>query len=289
MSSPAGALSPSSSAASSPGPSSPRSKAPCSPLARYPSSQTNRPCSISKAASSAKSLSASPTLSPKARNSSPLTPPRRMPPIALEARLYGLLNEARLVAERDGTDQLVLRPGLKVLPNPGNASRPLRAGNPPEARSANLGTQATILNGSSAEHRISGMQNEITARTIRSPSSMTRSAVSTLMGAVRPSSPRPRLATAPPARAKDLCLASPPPDQIGKPQRNRPSDQGNRETVLTERDVQRSASSQATHRPPRPLRCLDILAPRSKRVLASVPTRWRRHPRPNRSCISCEE
>lgn len=87
---------------------------------------------------------------------------------ALEARLFALLGtEARLIAERDGTAELKLRPGFEDL-----ASRPdvqavlasqksLMA-----ARNDNLGTQGTILRQriDQLNARIAGMQNEITAK-----------------------------------------------------------------------------------------------------------------------------
>ncbi len=87
---------------------------------------------------------------------------------ALEARLFALLGtEARLIAERDGTSELKLRPGFEDL-----ASRPdvqavlasqksLMA-----ARNDNLGTQGTILRQriDQLNARIAGMQNEITAK-----------------------------------------------------------------------------------------------------------------------------
>jgi HlyD family type I secretion membrane fusion protein len=87
---------------------------------------------------------------------------------ALEARLFALLGtEARLIAERDGTSELRLRPGFEDL-----ASRPdvqavlasqksLMA-----ARNDNLGTQGTILRQriDQLNARIAGMQNEITAK-----------------------------------------------------------------------------------------------------------------------------
>lgn len=87
---------------------------------------------------------------------------------ALEARLYGLLgNEARLIAERDGTDDLVLRPGFEAFANRPDMLAALSAQKTLlAARSTNLGTQATILRQRIAQlnTRIAGMQNEITAK-----------------------------------------------------------------------------------------------------------------------------
>lgn len=86
----------------------------------------------------------------------------------LEARLYGLLGtEARLVAERDGSDTLALRSGFEDF-----AARPdmqavlASQDGLLKARSDNLGTQGTILRQriDQLNTRISGMQNEITAK-----------------------------------------------------------------------------------------------------------------------------
>ena len=65
----------------------------------------------------------------------------------LEARLYGLLGtEARLVAERDGAAKLFLRPGFEdFIDRPDMQAVLTSQAGLLKARSANLGTQGTIL------------------------------------------------------------------------------------------------------------------------------------------------
>ncbi|MCU0732483.1 MAG: HlyD family type I secretion periplasmic adaptor subunit [Hyphomonas sp.] len=87
---------------------------------------------------------------------------------ALEARLYGLLGtEARLIAERDGSDTLALRPGFEdFIARPDMQAVLTSQDGLLKARSDNLGTQGTILRQriDQLNTRISGMQNEITAK-----------------------------------------------------------------------------------------------------------------------------
>ena len=66
---------------------------------------------------------------------------------ALEARLFGLLGtEARLIAERDGTSELTLRPGFESLTSRPDIQAVLASQKSlMAARNNNLGTQGTIL------------------------------------------------------------------------------------------------------------------------------------------------
>jgi HlyD family type I secretion membrane fusion protein len=87
---------------------------------------------------------------------------------ALEARLFGLLGtEARLIAERDGTSELALRPGFESLTSRPDIQAVLASQKSlMTARNNNLGTQGTILRQriDQLNTRIAGMQNEITAK-----------------------------------------------------------------------------------------------------------------------------
>ena len=87
---------------------------------------------------------------------------------ALEARLFGLLGtEARLIAERDGTSELTLRPGFESLTSRPDIQAVLASQKSlMTARNNNLGTQGTILRQriDQLNTRIAGMQNEITAK-----------------------------------------------------------------------------------------------------------------------------
>jgi HlyD family type I secretion membrane fusion protein len=87
---------------------------------------------------------------------------------ALEARLFGLLGtEARLIAERDGTSELTLRPGFESLTSRPDIQAVLASQKSlMAARNNNLGTQGTILRQriDQLNTRIAGMQNEITAK-----------------------------------------------------------------------------------------------------------------------------
>ncbi len=86
----------------------------------------------------------------------------------LEARLFGLLGtEARLVAERDGTAELTLRPGFEdVAARPDVQAVLASQTSLMGARSDNLGTQGVILRQriDQLNTRIKGMQNEIAAK-----------------------------------------------------------------------------------------------------------------------------
>lgn len=86
----------------------------------------------------------------------------------LEARLYGLLGtEARLIAERDGTDTLTLRAGFTDFAERPDMQAVLASQKSlMSARSDNLGTQGTILRQriDQLNTRINGMTNEITAK-----------------------------------------------------------------------------------------------------------------------------
>lgn len=87
---------------------------------------------------------------------------------SLEARLFGLLGtEARLIAERDGTDTLALRAGFEDVADRPDVQAILKSQQSlMSARSDNLGTQGTILRQriDQLNTRIAGMQNEITAK-----------------------------------------------------------------------------------------------------------------------------
>ena len=87
---------------------------------------------------------------------------------ALEARLFGLLGtEARLIAERDGTSRLGLRPGFEDLSSRPDIQAILTSQQAlMTARRNNLGTQAAILSQriDQLNTRIAGMQSEITAK-----------------------------------------------------------------------------------------------------------------------------
>lgn len=201
--------------------------------------------------------------------------------LSLEARLYGLLgNEARLIAERDGTDQLILRPGFEEFAARPDMQAALAAQETLlKARSANLGTQATILRQriDQLNTRIAGMQNEITAKDDqialvddeigRFETLMERGqAVVTRVLALKRD--RARLQGEKDALNSSIAATR---VQIGEARSEIARlDQGNRETILTElRDVQTDIgelTEQRTGLLDRSGR-LDILAPRSGRVL----------------------
>ncbi len=86
----------------------------------------------------------------------------------LEARLFGLLGtEARLIAERDGSAELTLRPGFEDVAQRPDVQAVLTSQTSlMGARSDNLGTQGVILRQriDQLNTRIKGMQNEITAK-----------------------------------------------------------------------------------------------------------------------------
>ena len=200
---------------------------------------------------------------------------------ALEARLYGLLGtEARLVAERDGTDTLALRPGFEDF-----ASRPdMQAVLSSQqslmsARSDNLGTQGTILRQriDQLNTRIAGMQNEITAKDDqialvedeigRFETLMERGqAVITRVLALKRD--RARLQGEKDALTSDIAATR---VQIGEARSEIARlDQGNTETLLTElRGVQTEISELTEQRLALLDKSgrLDITAPRSGRVL----------------------
>lgn len=201
--------------------------------------------------------------------------------LALEARLYGLLgNEARLIAERDGTDQLVLRPGYESFAARPDMQAALAAQETLlKARSANLGTQATILRQriDQLNTRIAGMQNEITAKDDqialvddeigRFETLMERGqAVVTRILALKRD--RARLQGEKDSLVSDIAATR---VQIGEARSEIARlDQGNREAVLTElRDVQTQIGELTEQRTALLDRSgrLDILAPRSGRVL----------------------
>lgn len=201
--------------------------------------------------------------------------------LALEARLYGLLgNEARLVAERDGTDTLTLRPGFESFASRPDMQAVLTAQETLlKARSANLGTQGTILRQriDQLSTRIAGMQNEITAKDdqialvddeiSRFETLMERGqAVVTRVLALKRD--RARLQGEKDGLISDIAATR---VQIGEARSEIARlDQGNREAVLTElRDVQTQIGELAEQRTGLLDRSgrLDILAPRSGRVL----------------------
>lgn len=200
---------------------------------------------------------------------------------ALEARLYGLLGtEARLVAERDGTDALALRPGFEAFATRPDMQAVLTAQEGLlKARSDNLGTQGTILRQriDQLNTRIAGMQNEITAKDdqialvedeiARFETLMERGqAVITRVLALKRD--RARLQGEKDALTSDIAATR---VQIGEARSEIARlDQGNRETVLTElRDVQTQIGSLAEERTALLDRSgrLDITAPRAGRVL----------------------
>jgi HlyD family type I secretion membrane fusion protein len=86
----------------------------------------------------------------------------------LEARLVGLLGtEARLIAERDGTTALTLRPGFEDFAGRDDVKAVLASQTSlMTARGSNLGTQGKILRQriEQLNTRIAGMQNEIAAK-----------------------------------------------------------------------------------------------------------------------------
>jgi HlyD family type I secretion membrane fusion protein len=86
----------------------------------------------------------------------------------LEARLVGLLGtEARLIAERDGTTTLTLRPGFEDFASRDDVQAVLASQKSlMTARDSNLGTQGKILRQriEQLNTRIAGMQNEIVAK-----------------------------------------------------------------------------------------------------------------------------
>lgn len=201
--------------------------------------------------------------------------------LALEARLYGLLgNEARLIAERDGTDTLSLRPGFEDFAERPEMQAALSAQETLlRARGANLGTQATILRQriDQLNTRIAGMQNEITAKDdqialvedeiSRFETLMERGqAVVTRVLALKRD--RARLQGEKDGLVSDIAATR---VQIGEARSEIARlDQGNREAVLTElRDVQTQIGELAEQRTALLDRSgrLDILAPRSGRVL----------------------
>ncbi|MFN7180366.1 HlyD family type I secretion periplasmic adaptor subunit [Hyphomonas sp.] len=201
--------------------------------------------------------------------------------LALEARLYGLLgNEARLVAERDGTDTLTLRPGFESFASRPDMQAVLAAQETLlKARGANLGTQGTILRQriDQLNTRIAGMQNEITAKDdqialvddeiSRFETLMERGqAVVTRVLALKRD--RARLQGEKDGLVSDIAATR---VQIGEARSEIARlDQGNREAVLTElRDVQTQIGELTEQRTALLDRSgrLDILAPRSGRVL----------------------
>jgi HlyD family type I secretion membrane fusion protein len=201
--------------------------------------------------------------------------------LALEARLYGLLgNEARLIAERDGTSKLTLRPGFESFATRPEMQAALAAQETLlRARSANLGTQATILRQRIDQlgTRIAGMQNEITAKDdqialvddeiSRFETLMERGqAVVTRVLALKRD--RARLQGEKDSLVSDIAATR---VQIGEARSEIARlDQGNREAVLTElRDVQTQIGELTEQRTALLDRSgrLDILAPRSGRVL----------------------
>jgi HlyD family type I secretion membrane fusion protein len=201
--------------------------------------------------------------------------------LALEARLYGLLgNEARLIAERDGTSKLTLRPGFESFATRPEMQAALAAQETLlRARSANLGTQATILRQRIDQlgTRIAGMQNEITAKDdqialvddeiSRFETLMERGqAVVTRVLALKRD--RARLQGEKDSLVSDIAATR---VQIGEARSEIARlDQGNREAVLTElRDVQTQIGELTEQRTALLDRSgrLDILAPRAGRVL----------------------
>ncbi|MBU4567961.1 MAG: HlyD family type I secretion periplasmic adaptor subunit [Alphaproteobacteria bacterium] len=199
----------------------------------------------------------------------------------LEARLVGLLGtEARLVAERDGTGTLVLRPGFEDLAKrPDVLSTLASQKSLMSTRGSNLGTQDRILRQriEQLNTRITGMQNEITAKDdqialvedeiSRFETLMERGqAVITRVLALKRD--RARLQGERDALTSDIAATR---VQIGEARSEIARlDQDNTETVLTElRDVQTQINELAEERRALLDRSgrLDITAPRAGRVL----------------------
>lgn len=200
---------------------------------------------------------------------------------ALEARLYGLLGtEARLVAERDGSRTLRLRPGFESFADRQDMQAVLTAQETLlKARKENLGTQGTILRQriDQLNTRIAGMQNEIAAKDdqialvddeiARFETLMERGqAVVTRILALKRD--RARLQGEKDGLVSDIAATR---VQIGEARSEIARlDQGNRELILTElRDVQTQIGTLAEERTALLDRSgrLDITAPRAGRVL----------------------
>ncbi len=200
---------------------------------------------------------------------------------ALEARLYGLLGtEARLVAERDGSRTLRLRPGFESFADRPDMQAVLTAQETLlKARKENLGTQGTILRQriDQLNTRIAGMQNEIAAKDdqialvddeiARFETLMERGqAVVTRILALKRD--RARLQGEKDGLVSDIAATR---VQIGEARSEIARlDQGNRELILTElRDVQTQIGTLAEERTALLDRSgrLDITAPRAGRVL----------------------
>jgi HlyD family type I secretion membrane fusion protein len=200
---------------------------------------------------------------------------------ALEARLFGLLGtEARLIAERDGTSELALRPGYEDLAGRPDIQAVLASQKSlMAARNNNLGTQGTILRQriDQLNTRIAGMQNEITAKDdqialvddeiTRFETLMERGqAVITRILALKRD--RARLQGEKDALTSDIAATR---VQIGEARSEIARlDQDNTETLLTElREVQTQIDELAEERLGLLDRSgrLDIVAPRAGRVL----------------------
>lgn len=200
---------------------------------------------------------------------------------ALEARLHSLLGtEARLIAERDGTSTLTLRPGFEAFAERPDMQAVLASqASLLNARSDNLGTQGKILRQriDQLNTRIAGMQSEITAKDdqialvddeiSRFETLMERGqAVVTRVLALKRD--RARLQGEKDALLSDIAATR---VQIGEARSEIARlDQGNREEVLTElRDVQTQIGELSEERTALLDRSgrLDILAPRAGRVL----------------------
>lgn len=200
---------------------------------------------------------------------------------ALEARLFGLLGtEARLIAERDGTSELTLRPGFESLTSRPDIQAVLASQKSlMAARNNNLGTQGTILRQriDQLNTRIAGMQNEITAKDdqialvddeiTRFETLMERGqAVITRILALKRD--RARLQGEKDALTSDIAATR---VQIGEARSEIARlDQDNTETLLTElREVQTQIDELAEERLALLDRSgrLDIVAPRAGRVL----------------------
>ncbi|MFN3912768.1 HlyD family type I secretion periplasmic adaptor subunit [Hyphomonas sp.] len=199
----------------------------------------------------------------------------------LEARLVGLLGtEARLIAERDGTNTLTLRPGFEDFAQRSDVQAVFASQQSlMSARGSNLGTQGTILRQriDQLNTRIAGMQNEITAKDdqialvedeiSRFETLMERGqAVITRVLALKRD--RARLQGERDALTSDIAATR---VQIGEARSEIARlDQDNTETVLTElRDVQTRIDELAEERRSLLDRSgrLDITAPRAGRVL----------------------
>lgn len=200
---------------------------------------------------------------------------------ALEARLFGLLGtEARLIAERDGTSELTLRPGFESLTSRPDIQAVLASQKSlMAARNNNLGTQGTILRQriDQLNTRIAGMQNEITAKDdqialvddeiTRFETLMERGqAVITRILALKRD--RARLQGEKDALTSDIAATR---VQIGEARSEIARlDQDNTETLLTElREIQTQIDELAEERLGLLDRSgrLDIIAPRAGRVL----------------------